>query len=317
MQSTKGMKIMMIQFDSVYERDMDMLFIRKLARDKSFVRQFFLKVKELSAKGYDKEEFDVEKVAHSVFAEDGESDIEAVLSIGSKRIAFLIENKIDAKAMPKQAERYFLRGQKAVERGDYEEFYVFIIAPEDYLERNAEAVKKYPHHISYEDIQMDSKDVFEKAMIDYAISDANIVRLPRSKVVTQFWDKLYDYLDEHYSGVFNVHGHRGLERSGIAGQWISMSCAKPYSIQIKSDRGYVDLEISGYAEKFSQFSNDNKDLIDGMRLYVRAATKSLAIRKYVEKIDFTQSFDSQKSALSIALDSAKELQELIPKLKIR
>ncbi len=31
-----------IQFDAVYERDMDMLFMKKLAYDKDFVRHFFL-----------------------------------------------------------------------------------------------------------------------------------------------------------------------------------------------------------------------------------------------------------------------------------
>lgn len=307
---------MTIQFDCMYERDMDLLFMRKLANDRGFVKRFFLMGKELKEKGYDNADFSVETVAHSIMTEDGESDVEALLSIGGRRIALLIEDKIDAKAQPEQAERYSQRGKKAVERGDYDEFYVFIVAPRDYLNSNAEA-KKYVHRIAYEDILASTEDEFEKSMISHALSDANNVRLPRNAAVTKFWDQLYDFLDENYNGIFAVHGYRGLERSGQPGQWISMSCAKPYSIQIKSDRGYVDLEISGYAEKFAQFSNDNKILIDEKRLYVRAATKALAIRKYVDAIDFTQPFDSQAPALTYALDAAKELQELIPKIKIR
>lgn len=307
---------MRIQFEGVYERDMDLLFMRKIAQDKTFVRRFFLGFKDLADKGYDKAEFIVEKVAHSVTTEDGESDIEAVLSIGGTRVAFLIEDKIDAVAMPDQAARYSQRGLKAVERGDYDEFYVFILAPMDYLKSNTEA-KKYEHSIPYEDILDYMEDEFERTMIGYALSDANNVRLPRSAVVTQFWDRLYDYLDEYYPDVFRVHGHRGLERSGQAGQWISIMCGKPFSIQIKSDRGYVDLEIGGYAERFAQFSSDNKSLIDERRLYLRAASKSLAIRKYIGTIDFTQPFDSQTQALKCALDAAKELQDLIPKLKVR
>lgn len=307
---------MTIQFEGVYERDMDLLFMRKIANDESFVRHFFLNAEQLVAKGYNKETFVVEKIAHSVMTEDGESDIEAILSLCGKKVALLIEDKIDAVAMPEQAARYSVRGKKAVERGDYDEFYVFIIAPQDYLRSNAEA-KKYDHRISYEDIQTFLTDEYEKAVFQHALSDANNVRLPRNSVVTAFWDQLYDFLDEKYNGVFQVHGHRGLERSGQAGQWISMICAKPYGIQIKSDRGYVDLEISGYADKFARFSADNKALIDEKRLYVRAATKSLAIRKYVETIDFTQPFETQIPALTIAFDAAKELQDLIPKLKIR
>lgn len=307
---------MIIQFDGIYERDMDLLFMRKLAQDKAFLRRFFLMGEELSAKGYDKADFTVEKVAHSVTTEDGESDIEAVLLIEGKKVALLIEDKIDAVAMPDQAARYSLRGKKAVQRGEYDEFYVYIIAPKDYLTSNAEA-KKYAHRIPYEDIRDSIADSFEKAVFDHALSEANTVRLPRDSAVTAFWDQLYDYLDEHYHDIFRIHGHKGLERSGQAGQWISISCAKPYGIQIKSDRGCVDLEIGGYAEKFAQFSNDNRGLIEEKRLYVRTASKSLAIRKYIDTIDFTMPFDSQIPALTKAFDAAKELQELIPGINIR
>ena len=103
---------MIIQFDGIYERDMDLLFMRKLAQDKAFLRRFFLMGEELSAKGYDKADFSIEKVAHSVTTEDGESDIEAVLLIEGKKVALLIEDKIDAVAMPDQAARYSLRGKK-------------------------------------------------------------------------------------------------------------------------------------------------------------------------------------------------------------
>lgn len=307
---------MIIQFDGIYERDMDLLFMRKLVQDKAFLRRFFLMGEDLSAKGYDKADFSVEKVAHSVITEDGESDIETVLLINGKKIALLIEDKIDAVAMPDQAARYSLRGKKAVQRGEYDEFYVFIIAPKKYLTSNAEA-KKYAHCIPYEDIRDSIEDSFEKVVFDHALSEANTVRLPRDSAVTAFWNHLYDFLDEHYHDVFRVHGHRGLERSGQAGQWISISCAKPYGIQVKSDRGCVDLEIGGYAEKFAQFSNDNRALIEEKRLYVRTASKSLAIRKYTETIDFTRPFESQVPALTKAFDAAKELQELIPWIKIR
>ncbi len=118
----------MIRLDSVYERDMDLLFMRKLAQDKSLIRQSFLTCDDLKAKGYDKPDFTVEKVVHSVVTEDGESDIETILSIDGKRIALLIEDKIDAVAMQEQAARYTLHGRKAVERGDYDEFYVFIFS---------------------------------------------------------------------------------------------------------------------------------------------------------------------------------------------
>ena len=47
--------------------------------------------------------------------EDGESDITVILSNEINKIALLIEDKIDAHAMPMQPERYIKRGKKGIE----------------------------------------------------------------------------------------------------------------------------------------------------------------------------------------------------------
>ena len=49
----------------------------------------------------------------------------------------------------------------------------------------------------------------------------------------------------------------------------------------------------------------------------RLASKSLAIRRYIERIDFSKPFEEQEVALKIAFDAAKDLQDLIKVLKIR
>ena len=165
---------MKIQLDSVYERDMDFLFMRKLAHDKDFVRQFFLSGRELIEKGYDKADFSIINVAHSVMTEDGESDIEAVLSIEGKKVALLIEDKIDAIAQPEQASRYRERGNKGLADGDYDEYYIFIVAPKIYLNTNDEA-RNYPYSVSYEEVlnyfenKNDSRSVFKASQIKQAI----------------------------------------------------------------------------------------------------------------------------------------------------
>ena len=46
------------------------------------------------------------KVEHSVVTSDGETDVQAILSVDGKKIAFLIEDKIDAVAQNEQAKRY-------------------------------------------------------------------------------------------------------------------------------------------------------------------------------------------------------------------
>ena len=300
-----------ITLDTVYERDMDLMLMRKLALEPEFLKQVFL-----SQVGLENCSMDSVGVSHSVFTEDGETDIEVVLTLSDgRRVALLIEDKIDAQAMEQQADRYRIRGDKAVKEGKYEEYYVFITAPQKYLETNAEA-KKYPHKVSYEAIREQLTAPFDKAVLDAALEGYGGVKLARDQQVTAFWDKVYDFVDAHYHGLFKIDGERGLPRSGIPGQWITIRCNNLFCINIKSDRGYADLEINNYADKFETFCKDNKSLIDEEKLFIRTAGKALAVRKYIAPIDFTQPFETQEPALRTAFDAARELQELIHKIKL-
>ena len=301
-----------ITFESITERDMDLLLMRKLSGDQDFLHQFFL-----SETNHADCVLDSLTVAHSVVTEDGESDIEVVITTDDqRRIAFLIEDKIDAPAMDEQAARYAIRGNKAVADGKYDEFHVFIVAPEKYLETNSEAAK-YPHRVSYESIKESLTDPFDIAVIEKALKGYGGVTMPRNQQVTEFWDKIYDLADEYYPGVFKIQGKRGLARSGNPGQWITIDCNNQFVINIKSDRGYTDLEVKNYADKFETFCKDNRDLIDNRKLFIRTASKSLAIREYTPQVDFTMPFETQELALRSCFDAAKELQALIPIVKIR
>lgn len=304
---------MEISFEAITERDMDLFLMRKFSIENDPIRTLFLK--EI---GYENKGLSVIDVAHSVSAEDGESDIEIILEDkGHRKYALLIEDKINAIAMKNQEGRYSIRGNKAVNRGAYDEFHVFIVAPEKYLRGNTEA-QKYPHKISYESIQETLTDPFDIAVMNRAldISKRGYVTL-YNRIVTEFWDRVYDFVDENYPNTFKIHGERGLARSAAPGQWITINCNNQFRLQIKSDRGYVDLEINGYADKIKDFYQDNRDLIDEKKLYIRLASKSLAIRRYIECIDFSKPFEEQEVALKIAFDAAKDLQDLIKVLKIR
>ena len=291
---------------------MDLMLMRKLSYDAAFLSRLFL-----SQIGLENCSIGAMSISHSVFTEDGETDIEVILTLeNGRRVALLLEDKIDAQAMDQQSGRYHIRGDKAVKDGRYDEYHVFIVAPQQYLDTNAEA-GKYPHRISYETLREHLTDPFEKAVIGKALEGYGGVKLARNQQVTAFWDKVYDYVDENYSGVFRIDGERGLPRSGLPGQWITIRCNNKFEITIKSDRGYADLEIKNYADKFETFCKDNKALIDEEKLFIRTASKSLAIRKYIAPIDFTMPFETQEPALRTAFDAAKELQELVHLVKVR
>ena len=120
---------MKINFDKVYERDIDLYVISNFCSYSGFLNLFLTKI--------NKNGYTVSSAESSLSDENGESDITIVLEKEKHKIGLLIEDKIDAKAMPKQSDRYDIRGNKGITDKKYDEYYVFIIAPNDYLESNS------------------------------------------------------------------------------------------------------------------------------------------------------------------------------------
>lgn len=298
-----------ITFESVSERDIDLLIMRHFAcGDRALIDVFMNKVDLEWHEG-----IRIESVKHSVMTSDGESDVEVVLFDGTARIAFLIEDKINAVAQPEQAGRYVTRAEKAKEKGMYDEYHIFIVAPQKYLDGNEEAAK-YDNKVSYEELRVKIQDPFDRALLDKALDESKHGYVPiEDRRVTEFWDKLYDYVDGRFPGTFRIQGKKGQSR-GTSATWITINSGKGTCIRIKAEKGYVDLEIAGHADKFQQFCDSNREIIDGRRLYVRTASKSLAIRKYIDPIDFLGSFEEQIERIYDAFIKAKELQELISHL---
>ena len=140
---------MNVRFEKVFERDIDLLIINKFINDPK-VANYFLDKLNLS-------NYKLIKVEHSLMDNDGESDITIILENDVEKIALLIEDKIDAIAMPNQRNRYDIRGNKGIKNKEYDRYFVFIIAPQDYLDTNLES-KKYENRISYEELKELFKD---------------------------------------------------------------------------------------------------------------------------------------------------------------
>ena len=136
---------MICKFGNIQERDMDLMFLESFLTDKEFL-QLFLNKAEIKGNS-----IEVLNVALSeTDPEYGESDITVILSIDGKKHGLLIEDKINAPAMPEQCERYSKRASKAKNSGKYDGFSVFIVCPAEYYDVNSEA-KKYAHFITYEE----------------------------------------------------------------------------------------------------------------------------------------------------------------------
>ena len=114
---------MKIDLYDVTEQDMDMLIIEEFICNESLRNLFYDHEKVKLCHN-----FLVSEAYRSLSDEDGESDITFILSDGKTKVAILIEDKIDAIAMPNQRARYDIRGHKGIENGQYNSFYVFMFS---------------------------------------------------------------------------------------------------------------------------------------------------------------------------------------------
>lgn len=203
------------KFGNIQERDMDLLFLESIATDESFVRLLLEKI-EKSKKPIDRTfKLEKENLSQKMFSvlsvelsatdpELGESDITAVIKIDGIRLGLLLEDKIDAPAMPEQCNRYSMRAVKAMNADEYDEFFVFIICPKKYYCSNNEA-QNYPECVTYEeyrDILSEKADGISKAhyqQLDQAIRKAKSApNVTINEAAVDFFRKYKSYMLAHY-----------------------------------------------------------------------------------------------------------------------
>ena len=290
--------------EKVCERDIDLYIINKFLNDSKF-KELFLK--KINCKNYQ-----VCKCLHSFADENGESDITIILENDNRKIGLLIEDKINAIAMPKQYERYILRAEKQKNEGLFDDYYIFIIAPKSYIDSNTEA-KKYDNKISYEEIlDYISGDFYGESLIKKAIEvKKKGYGVIENKAVTLFWQKYYEMVENKFSDLKlnRIKGPRGSNAN-----WpIFSTQIKKVKIFHKSDRGYVDLTLRSVSQYYSEVYDIVKNVLkENMKL--EQTEKSLAIRIDVPEIDFKKDFEEQEENVIKCLEVVRELQEFMKKI---
>lgn len=286
------------KFSDVLERNMDLLFLEEFVSSPEFLKIFISKINITTAQ--------VLEIEHSkVHSEFGESDMTVIVEVNGKKHGLLIEDKIDAIAMPEQYERYVIRGNIGIENGDYESFDVFIVAPEKYLNDNIEA-HKYPNQIKYEDCadyfrkQTDPRSFYKLQQIEFAINkQKNSYQAIEHAAVTDFWERYIAYQKEHYP-------HLWLSTSG--GAKGSRASWPRYRVHIKglymlhkSEFGFIDLTFPNCGERTVELKGVlEKHLGDLTEIGVslHQTKKSAALRVVVPVLDFKQPFE--KVAVEVA-----------------
>ncbi|MBQ7981708.1 MAG: hypothetical protein IJ305_08925, partial [Oscillospiraceae bacterium] len=250
-----------------------------------------------------------------------ESDMTVIIQSNERKIALLIEDKIDAIAMPNQYGRYMLRGERGIANGDYSEFYVFIVAPQKYLSENTEA-KKYPYQVSYEEcIQYfealnDKRSEFKLQQIRSAVVKQKTgYQVIESERATNFWNQYVAYQKINYAQlcITNSSGTKGSRMKWV---YFTVPISKIHIIH-KTDNGYVDLEFSGYADKISELKNYIISVVGNLSsqgLGVFKTGKSAVLRIQVPKIDFDINFETESDKIEKCLQAVSTLNDIAYKL---
>lgn len=291
----------MLEIEKVFERDIDLFVINKFINDNHFSDLFLDKI---GIKG-----FSVEKCIHSFFDKNGESDITVILSNhDNHRIGLLIEDKINAIAMPNQYERYKTRGKKLVAAKEFDCFYCFIIAPQEYLKSNAEA-QKYDYRVSYEEIlNRIAGDRFGEELIQEALREKKKgYSVVEDKAVTLFWKEYYDLVENKFP-MLNIRRNNGAR--GRDACWpLFLTPIKYIQIYHKSDRGFADLCFPGVSQKYYEiFDLIKEHLKEDMSL--KKTGKSLSVRIVVPKVSFSDDFYEKIEEVTKCLEAVERLQDL-------
>lgn len=302
------------RFKDVSERDVDLLLLEEFAISSDFLRLFTAKISTVDLTSAVVISVEQSKTDPKL----GESDMTIVIEKNGTRYGLLIEDKIDALAMPQQAARYFKRGEKDKKNGEYHDFFVFIVAPQGYLEINQEA-QHYPYHVNYEDClkyfkaKSDPRSLFKSQQLEQAI---NKQRQGYQAIIdaaaTDFWQEYADYQAAHFDDLELINSSKG-RPSGST--WITFR-ANHSKIHIvhKTEKGVIDAEFAGMANKEKELNVLCQNVLGNLfesRIEVCTIGKSAAIRIRVAEINVNKPFEEQKEKADMALREVRRIRKIL------
>lgn len=301
-----------IIFSDIIERDVDFAIIRSFL-DYPRVRDLFFSQINMSG--------EVVRVYHSLVQEErdghiGESDIVIICQNENKKFAIFIEDKIAADPQPFQRERYDDRARKLMLEEGFEEYFIFLCAPTAYI--HSTKVEGYERFVSHEDINgLLNENDLTKSILNFSCDvkkqGYNVIK---NDAVTDFWKKLYDYMDEKYD---KLKYKKNIKPRGGRADWVNFKTdVKGIIIVWKSTLKWnrVDLEFSGMADKEELFK---KIVIEGdLTKYEPSKTSkslSLTVRfPESQNVSFHKPFEKQIDNIDKFLSVVVEFYELVRKL---
>ena len=308
---------MEFRFNGVSERDMDLLFLEEFAVSKNFRNLFIRQIQDFDLDSYKI----VSEELSFIDAASGESDLTIVLENKGRKVALLIEDKINAVAQTRQYERYVERGNNGVQKKLYDVFYVFLIAPAEYFKGN-ESAQKYPRKVTYEecrDLFLNCTDAHSELKYQQLTEAIDQGHKPYTKIVdaasTNFWSEYVRYMQTHYPDIELKSKVREKSQNGDWPTYRTCLDMKMIYIHHKMkmkgvEYSNIDLTFNGLAEHREQLKELLKDMLGehyDPQFGVHKAGKSAVLRLVAPKcLDWQVPFKTQ-------MDTVEEHLRLVSK----
>lgn len=237
-------------FDTVRERDMDMVFAERVLVDPEFVNILVSRA-GLTGKIVSLVSAELSKTDASL----GESDITLIVDVDGTKYGFLIEDKIDAIAQPAQHSRYVDRGELGKGK-DYYDYRIFIFCPEKYYKANDEA-QLYENQYFYHEFEeyLESKDdPLSRVQLQTVRQALEKAKKPPQVTLNEdanlFFRQYHEYQQQYYPDL-DIR-----TKDDSNGWWVT--CSSNFGntyITHKIEKGFVDLTFPGMADQINVVLN--------------------------------------------------------------
>ncbi len=293
-----------LQFlETVLERDIDLLILEELNCNPSF-RDWF--ISELDIPKIDTFKKALRSISNFNL---GETDIMILFDSNGKKIIVLVENKLDSNFQEKQFERYEQRGIRYLEEQTCSEYFIVLIAPNQYVESQNEFEK----FITYEQIQnFFNKEQTERSKYKSEILQIGIEKLRRgyqpinSDPVQNFMQKYWI----HKEIKFPKFKMKKPIIVPLGSDWVEMRNEEQKGIIYyhKLNKGFVDATFCNFP---SETIEKVKSTIPQEYVIEKHKSGRFSIRQKVDSICRTEEFDTQIEKVELGLRKIKEVSDLI------
>lgn len=279
--------------ESVRERDIDLLILEEFYSQTGFEKLFLNKINRDNLKF-------ISAYRSMTIAGLGETDLQVEFSYENNQPFYLlIENKIGADFQEAQYERYLKRAEILSKDNSK----VILVAPKEYIKNKSE----FEFDISYEELinffeeKKNFRSEYKKEILRLAIEqERRGYQVVKDEQITDFWKDYYEYIKVNIPEL-EMPNPKSKPTSSSFVYFKSDWIPKDMKLIHKMEKGNLDLELTGQADKYEEIVEKYKDkLEDGIEIVITG--KSVVFRVQVPDLNLREDLENQIDKLNIFID---------------